>query len=303
LEIVSVLIYGAVFGAILALLASGYSLVYGVAGVLNLAHGAFYVLAGYFVFWFVDSNLFWFLGPNVAYSLSIILGLILITIFGSLIYLTLIKPIEKNEITVMIVTFALAFFIQQVLIVIEAAKPGIFEPAHLPRFIEGQLNVFGTVITLQNLFILIGSIMIMLILMIFIKKTKLGKSIRAVSQDKEAAELMGINVGRILMFTVALSALLAGLAAILYAPEEGVDPRTMVWDYLLLSMSVVILGGLGSIPGSVLGAFIISYVKFFTLYYIDIPFNSAFSSLIHLLLIIVVLIIRPRGIFGKKERT
>lgn len=293
--IVDVLIYGAVFGSILALLASGYSLVYGVAGVLNLAHGAFYVLAAFIIYWFVDST-------TLAYPIAIILGLIIITIIGALVYLILIKPIEKNEIAVMIVTFALAFFIQQLIIVIQSAKPGQELP-NLPKFVDIPLYIFGTYVNAQNVFILIGSTIIMVTLIIFIKKTKLGKSIRAVSQDKEAAELMGINVGRILMFTVAVSALLAGLAAILYVPEAGLNAEAMVWDYLLLSMSVVILGGLGSIPGSVLGAFIISYVKFFTLYYIDIPFKTGFASLVHLILIIIVLIIRPRGILGKKERT
>lgn len=299
---VDVLIYGAVFGSILALLASGYSLVYGVAGVLNLAHGAFYVLAGYIVFWFVDSGVLLFLGMW-AYPIAIMIGLIIITIIGAVTYLVLIKPIEKNEIAVMIVTFALAFFIQQGILVIETAKPGVLEPASLPSFIEGQLNIFGTIINIQSLLVLVGSIIIMLILIFFIKKSKLGKSIRAVSQNKEAAELMGINVSRILMFTVAASALLAGFAAVLYSPEVGLNAQIMVWDYLLLSMSVVVLGGLGSIPGSLIGAFVISYAKFITLYYIDLPLNTAFSALIHLALIIVVLIIRPRGILGKKERT
>jgi len=291
-----VLIYGAVFGAILTLLASGYSLVYGVAGVLNLAHGAFYVLAGYIVFWFLDAGI-------LSYPFAIIISLILITIFGAFVYLVLIKSIQENEIAVMIVTFSLGFFIQQGILVIESAKPGIFRPANLPRFVEGQISIYGTNISIQNIFILIGAIIIMSSLIFFIKKTKLGKSIRAVSQDKEAAELMGINVSRILMFTVAVSALLAGLAAVLYSPEVGVNAVTMVWDYLLLSMSVVILGGLGSLPGSLLGAFIISYAKFSVLYYIDLPFNTGFSSLVHLILIIIFLVIRPRGIFGKKERT
>ncbi len=299
--LVDVLIYGAVLGSILALLASGYSLVYGVAGILNLAHGAFYVFAGYIVFWFVDSGILAFAYPY-DYIFAIILALIFITIIGGLTYLALIKPIEKNEIAVMIVTFALAFFIQQGILVIETAKPGVLEPASLPKFIEGQLTIFGTFISIQNLFIIIGSIGIMIILIFFIKKTKLGKSIRAVSQDKEAAELMGINVSRILMFTVAVSALLTGIAAVLYTPEVGLEPQIMVWDYLLLSMSVVVLGGLGSIPGSLLGAFIISYAKFFTYYYIDLPLSTGFSSLIHLALILLVLIIRPQGILGKKER-
>ena len=117
LVIVNILIYGAVLGSILALLASGYSLVYGVAGVLNLAHGALYVLTGYIIYWFVDTG-------TLAYPFAIIVGLILITVIGALTYLALIKPIEKNEIAVMIVTFALAFFIQQGIYVIEAAKPG-----------------------------------------------------------------------------------------------------------------------------------------------------------------------------------
>jgi len=207
---VQLLIYGLVFGSILALLSSGFSLVYGVGGVLNLAHGAFYLLTAYIIFWFVD-------GGILPYPLAIVAGLILITILGAVTYSTLIKPTEKHgEVAVMIVTFALAFFIQNAILLYEGSKIGELEPISLDNYISG---FYGVSMSYQMIIILIATICILLFLILFIKKSKLGKSIRAVSQDKDAAQLMGINVDRILMITVAFSALLAGFAATLYVPE------------------------------------------------------------------------------------
>jgi len=149
---------------------------------------------------------------------------------------------------------------------------------------------------------MIAAVIILSCLILFIKKSRIGKSIRAVSQDEEAAKLMGINVNMILMFVLTLSAVLAGFAAILYVSVNPIYPWD-VWEYLLLSMSVVVLGGLGSLPGSVIGAFIISFSRFITFYLIDIPLNVAYSGIIHLAVIVIVLIFRPRGILGKKDRT
>jgi len=98
------------------------------------------------------------------------------------------------------------------------------------------------------------------------------------------------------------SALLAGFAATLYVPETTLYPQ-YGWDYLLLSMSVVILGGMGSLTGSVIGAYVISFARFYVLIFIDNPFQIAYSGLVHLAVIFIMLIIRPRGILGKKERT
>lgn len=296
------LISGLVFGSILALLSSGYSLVYGVGGVLNLAHGAFYLLSAYIIFWFMDSNILGFLGM-FEYPLAILFGLIIITIIGAVTYITLIKPTEKHgEIAVMIVTFALAFFIQNAILLYEGSKIGELQPIALGVYIDEEIWFYDILVSYQEIIIVIATVCILIFLILFIKKTKLGKSIRAVSQDKDAAQLMGVNVHRILMITVAFSAFLAGLAATLYAPETSLYPQ-FGWDYLLLSMSVVILGGMGSLTGSVIGAFIISFARYYVLIFIDFPFQTGFSGLIHLALILVVLIIRPRGILGKKERT
>jgi branched-chain amino acid transport system permease protein len=131
---------------------------------------------------------------------------------------------------------------------------------------------------------------------IFISKAKIGKSIRAVAQDREAAMLMGINADRILMLTVALSAFLVGVAAVLYVPASTLIPY-MGWSTLLISFSVVILGGMGSVPGSILGAFVIAYARNFCTFFID----PAFAELVPLIIILAVLTIRPRGLLGKKE--
>ena len=171
-----------------------------------------------------------------------------------------------------------------------------------PAIFPDQIDVFGTPIIGQYILIMIVAAVIISCLTLFIKKSKLGKSIRAVSQDNEAAQLMGINVNFMLMFTIVLSAFLAGVAAVLYVPVIPILP-TDGWHYLLMSMSVVILGGLGSLPGSVIGAFVISYTRFITFYYIDIQYQLAFSGVIHLVVIVIMLIVRPRGILGKKQRT
>jgi len=295
MTIAQLLIYGAVFGSVLALLASGYSLVYGVGGVINLSHGAFYLLTAYMIFWFID-------GSILSYPIAIIVSLIIITIFGGIVYLAFIKPLEKyGEISILIVTFALAFVIERVILVYEGAKVGQLEPITLDKFIPGGLEILGVFVYYQDLIIVSAAIIVLSFLILFIKKSKLGKSIRAVSQDKDAAKLMGVNVDRILMITVAFSAFLAGLSAVLYVPKTNVMPY-FGWDYLLLAMSVVILGGMGSLTGSLIGAYLISFTRYFVLLYIDFPYGTAFAGITHLLIIIVMLIIRPRGLLGKKER-
>ncbi|MFX1493560.1 MAG: branched-chain amino acid ABC transporter permease [Promethearchaeota archaeon] len=291
---VEFLIYGTVMGFILALISLGYSLVYGVGKIINLAHGAFYLLTAFIIYWLVDFEI-------LSYHYAIIVGLITITGIGMLTYLVFIKPTQNNEIMVMIVTFAVAFLIDSSITVFEMSKGEDIKPAVLAPFIVGNISLFGVSIEFQNIIVIIAALLILIFTIIIIKKSRFGKALRAVSQNRDAARLMGINVNRILMFTVTLSALLAGIAAVLYVPIENVYMGEG-WHYLLLSMSVVILGGMGSITGSVIGAFVISFSRWFVFYYIDPIFGSTFYGLIHLFVIVIVLVIRPHGILGKKEK-
>ncbi len=280
--IAEVIIFGTIEASVYGLLALGFSLVYGVGGILNLSHGLFYLLTGYIIFWtYTTIGIVW----------AVILALIIIIIVGGLSYLLLIKPLQENHVAILIITFSLGFFVEQFIKVFGDAIPHT-----VPSFVGGAITILGVPFPSQFFVILIGSFIVIAITGLFISKSKIGKSIRAISQDREAAMLMGINADRTLMYTVMISAALAGIAAVLYVPASSIAPH-MGWDVLSNSFAIVIFGGLGSLKGSVVGAFILGYTRSFVNYFID----PAFSALVPIVVIILVLLIRPRGIFGKKE--
>jgi branched-chain amino acid transport system permease protein len=288
LVIEQVLIYGGVEGAVYALLAIGFSLVYGVGGILNLAHGAFYLIAAYLMLWFI---------PTLGIPGSVILSLLVTTLIGALTYLGAIKPLQKTIVGVVIITFAFGFFMEQFVTVVEIGRIGIATYATIPGLLKGGVTFLGVTFPAQFVLAFFGSLLVVFSVALFINKAKIGKSIRAVAEDREAAMLMGINADRILLITVALSAFLASVAAVLYAPADYLIPY-MGWTYLLDAFSVVILGGLGSVPGSILAAFVIAYSKETA----SILINPALASvLVPLIVIIGVLIVRPQGLLGKKE--
>jgi branched-chain amino acid transport system permease protein len=280
--LLEVLFFGTLEASVYMLLAMGFSLVYGVGGILNLSHGAFYLLAGYILFWGYVS---------LGVSVMMIITVIIITTVGGVSYILMIEPLQKTELGVVLATFALGFFFEQFIKVAGDALPHT-----VPVLIPGSIKFGGLTITAQSMLTIFGSIVVVIITMIFINKSKIGKSIRAVSQDREAAMLMGINADRILMYTMMISAFLAGIAAVLYVPASSIAPH-LGWDVLTNSFAIVILGGLGSIPGSILGAFILGYTRNFANYYI----SPSFSALIPIVVIVLVLVLRPRGILGKKE--
>ncbi len=284
--VIEIIIFGTVQGVIFALLALGYSLVYGVGGILNLGHGAYYLIASYtfYLTWII-------VGGTVGFFLGIIYSLIVAMLVGVASYLFIIKPLQEMPISILIGTFSVGFFIEQLVMVMVDRK------LHsIPPLFDFSINILGINLQIQYLFILFFSALIIITVIIFINKSKLGKSIRAVSQDREAAMLMGINADRVLMYTVMISALLAGMAAVLFTPVDVVAPYKG-WPILTSAIAVVTLGGMGSLSGSVVGAFILGYARLATDYLI----NPVYSSLIPVVIIILILVIRPRGLFGKKE--
>jgi branched-chain amino acid transport system permease protein len=260
----------------------GFSLVYGVGGVLNLAHGAFFLITAYMIYWYV---------PIFGITISVIFALVGAVLIGAATYLSLIKPLKESHIGVVLVTFALAFFFEQYVKVAGDEKTHYIVP-----YVPGTIEFLGTNFPAQFLALVGGSLVLVTVITIFINYSKVGKSIRAVSQDYEAAQLMGINTDRVLMLCFMLSALLVGFAAALYAPGNFIAPR-IGWGYLLLAFSVTIFGGMGSIPGSIIGAFIMGYATTFTDYFL----SPAFSELIPIIVILVMLLVRPQGLLGKKE--
>ena len=297
-NLLEILIFGTSLASILSLISIGYSLVYGVGKIMNLTHGMFYFLTGYLIFAFTQ-----YLGLTL--FVGVILSLIIITGIGVFTYLALIKPFHESEIMVLIATFALGYLIFNFVLLLENLLlknviPGL---VFLPQFIPGKITIPGSEaqFTYYNLFVMLMAFAIITLVYLFIRYSRFGKAVRAVSQDQDAAKLMGINIDGVLVFAVTLSAFLAGVAAFLYVPLEPMHMGTG-WDILLLSMSVVILGGMGNILGTLIGAFVLSFSVKFCEYFINPLVGFPLSSIFHLIIIILMLIIRPRGILGKKER-
>ena len=281
--ILDFLIFGII--KVYALLAIGFSLVYGVGGILNQAHGAFYVITMYLFYWFYIN----FAGFGL--FVGAIVGIIVCTIVGGLVYLLLIKPLKDSHVGIVIVTFAFAFFIEQF---VKVTVDSIYHD--MPPLIPGTIEVFGVLVHYHYILVVVASLSVIILVILFINKSKIGKSIRAVAQDAEAASLMGINVDRILTYALMISAFLAAVAAVLYVPMDIVAPH-IGWSVLLNSFAIVVLGGLGSLHGSVVGAFIIAYARSYTNYFI----SPVLGALIPIIVIVVMLVLRPRGLFGKKE--
>ena len=277
-----ILIFGTVQGALLALLALGFSLVYGVGGILNLAHGAFYVITAYMIYWTI---------PLVGFWMAAVIGLATVVGVGAVTFLGLMKPLQKSNIGIVLVTFALAFFFEQFVKFVGDPKTHFIVP-----FVPGTATFLGITFPAQFIALIVGSLILVTSVTIFINKSTIGKSIRAVSQDLEAAKLVGINTDMVLMTSVMISALLVGFAAVLYAPGNFIAPR-IGWRYLLLAFSVTIFGGMGSIPGSIVGAFVMGYATSLT----DFLISPTFSVIIPIVVILVMLLVRPQGLLGKKE--
>lgn len=288
-EIVNFLFNGTLNGAVFSLIALGYSLVYGVGHIMNLSHGAYFMITGYMLLWFL--KLFPF-----APLINVILILSIITIIGGLTYILLIKPLQDTNVGVVLVTFGLAFFIEQIALIISGTTSYQISDYSID---SGTTDFLGASLSNQFILVIIISLFIVTVFALFINKSKLGKSIRAVSQDREAATLMGINANRILLYTVMISAFLASIAAVLYLPAAAINGPTMGWSYLTNSFSVVILGGMGSLVGSVVGAYMIGFITSYT--NIFIPNGPSWAHLIPIIVIVIMLLVRPQGLFGKKE--
>ena len=288
-DIINMIFNGTLNGAVLSLIALGYSLVYGVGHIMNLAHGAYFMLTGYLLLF--GLRIF----PGLLF-LNVIFVVAIVTIIGGLTYILLIKPLQDSQVGVVLITFGLAFAIEQI-VLINFGTDSVSISKYL-IFTE-TTDFLGFPMADQSIFFIVMSLAIVSLFALFISKSKLGKSIRAVSQDREAAVLMGINANRTLFYTVVISALLASVAGSLYLPGAALTGPSMGWSYLTSSFAVVILGGMGSLAGSVVGGYIVGFLTSFTSVFI--PNGPSWAHLVPLIVILIVLIIRPRGLFGKKE--
>lgn len=284
-----ILIIGMVRGALYSLIAVGFVLVFSVGGILNLAHGTYYMLGAYFTFIFYSLV---FNSPGGVLLLSsVLLAVASVSALACLVYYLLLKRKIDSLIYIMVMTLALALFVSEVMSLLFGVSG-----TSVPSLVEGHLSISGIKIINQQLIILPIAALILPGLWMFLKKTRTGQSIDAVSQQRTGALLMGVNVEKATLITSGLSAGLAALAGALIAPVSSVVPEMWLFP-LIKAFAIAILGGMGSLTGSIIASFVLGYAEIFTSFLID----EQLTEMISLVVIIFVLIFKPSGIMGYKQ--
>lgn len=285
--IADVLISGLVMGGIYALIAAGLGLQYGVGRVLNVSHGEF-IMLGAFGTW----TLFTFFGISPLLSL-IICGPVLFAV-GFLIHRTLFQylrgrseSIEAFADSSLLASFGLLFILQNVALLIWGADIKSYS------YLNSSVSIFGAVFAANRLVALLFAVIITGGFYLFLTRTRLGKAIRAAAEDPVTAQVMGVNIHRVLAICFGLGALMAGFAGPLLSMIYELQP-TMGLEYTVIAIIVVVLGGLGSITGSLAGGFILGLVGSIVTY-----FDAGLSLIAYYVIFILMLLFKPTGILGK----
>ena len=279
------LVNGLSLGGIYAMIALGYTMVYGIAKMLNFAHGDIIMVGGYTVLVFLSIN------PILAIVASMIFCLLLGIAVEKVAY----KPLRgASPLAVLITAIGVSYLLQSLALIIFGAQPEYVIIADLGVLTIGELSIgYNTIITL------IATVIIMISLNMFVKYTKTGRAMIAVSEDKDAARLMGININMIITITFAIGSSLAALAGVFsllkvptITPTYGAMPG-------IKAFTAAVIGGIGSIPGAMIGGIFLGIVECICN---SIPELAPYTIAIEFLILIVILLVKPSGILGKKRR-
>ena len=281
--LVNILVLGAIWGALYSLISVGFTLIFGVAGIINLAHGAFYMLGAYLAYTFMS-----LLQINV--PLSALMAVVGVALIAMLIDRFGIRPMRERHVYVLIITLAFALFFQELMY-------AIYGPYGKPvkSFIHGDLVLGDVPVSYQKILTFFVAGLLVALLWFFIKKTKTGKSISAVAQNREAAVYMGIQPERVYLITMGISGALAAVAGVFIAPILEAVPTMWVFP-LFKGFAVVIIGGLGSIEGAIIAGMLLGLAE--TL--VSVLISANYPDMVYLVAIILVLVLRPRGLMGKR---
>ena len=281
----SYLIGGLGLGSVYAIIALGYSMVYGIAKMLNFAHGDV-IMVGAFVAYFAISKY------NLPLLVGVVIAVVVCTILGVVIERLAYKPLRQaSSLSVLITAIGVSYCLQNSAMLLWGTDTKIF-----PNVLRGSLNLGGLSIPFLTLITILTCIVIMVVLTLFINKTKTGRAMRACSEDKGAAALMGINVNRIISITFAIGSGLAAIAsALLVATYPSVYP-TLGSMPGIKAFTAAVFGGIGSIPGAFLGGLVLGVVENLSRAYI----STQLSDAIVFMVLIIVLLIKPTGLLGRK---
>jgi len=280
-----IIIYGIINSFSLALMAIGFTLVYGISRLPNFAHGALYVITGFLVWSFLHLL-------KLNYVISILLALVIMGLVGAAIYRFVLIRVRGMATSEIIATYALG------LAILEFLRWRGFKGMTytLPVFIEGSINIGGTPVDHQRIIVIAVGIVVVTFMWLFTHFNKTGLALRGMAQDEHAAMMLGIDSDWMAVIAMAMGSILAGLSAIVLLPLGNIVVEAG-YNVLILSIAVCIVGGLGSWVGAILAAFIIGFLQILTVAYIQ----SHFHMVVALLAIIITLILKPSGLFGKQK--
>ena len=269
-------------GALYSLVAIGFTLIFGVGGVLNLAHGASITLGAYSAYYVTQAGASIWIGAVAAFLLP--------ALFSYGMYKGMIRKVAGHPITVLILTLVAGLVIEQVFLVVAGTQP-----LAIPALVDGQTQLLERGVENNRIVAFVLSWLIIGALFYFVTRTKQGKAILAISMSHKGAALVGIDADNVYAYTWLIAGALAGIAGLFLASFLTANPL-MGRNPLLLSFAIVVLGGLGSIRGSVIGAYLIALMDQVTVTMI----STRLSGVTALVVLVVVLLVRPEGLFGRE---
>ena len=283
----STILDGLSLGAIYALIALGYTMVYGIAKMLNFAHGDIIMVGAYAILVTINAN-----GHPL---LGVVAAVVVCTVVGIVIEKVAYKPLRgASPLAVLITAIGVSYLLQSIaqLIFKSKSQAVTISETHMVNIGSAGLNL-NTILTL-----VVGAV-IMVALTLFVKYTKTGRAMQAVSEDRGAAQLMGVNVNKIIMITFAIGSALAACAGVFYLMQIPSVSPTLGSMPGIKAFAAAVIGGIGSIPGAMLGGVILGVVEKLAL---SVPVLAPYATAIEFALLIVILLVRPIGILGKKRR-
>jgi branched-chain amino acid transport system permease protein len=282
------LVNGLILGSVYALLALGYTMVYGIIKLINFAHGDIYMVGAFIGYYLINTF-------HMNFFIALILTMVLTAILGMVIEFLAYRPLRNStRIAALITAIGVSFFLEYGMVYLVGADIRAFPQAlQTVKYNLGPISVTNVQLTILGV-----SIFLMMALQFIVQKTKMGKAMRAVSVDSDAAQLMGINVNSTISFTFALGSALAGAAGVLIGLYyNSIDPLMGMTPGIKAFVAAV-LGGIGIIPGAALGGFIIGLLETFS---VSIGLSSYKDAVVYAILI-VILLVRPAGILGKNVK-
>ena len=289
------LLNGLAVGGIYALVALGYTMVYGVLKLINFAHGDLFTIGAYLgLTLLVSCNFSGMLSPMLAVLAVFVMVALLVAIIGFLLERTAYRPLRNaNRLSAVVSALGASIFFQNAIMLIYGARVYVYPENLIPTL---TFNIFGLNVPLMRVIVIVSSLVLMLALYAFINRTRMGTAIRAVAIDQGAARLMGINVDRVISLVFFIGAGLGGVAGVMVGTYYGQIDFTMGWSYGLKAFTAAILGGIGNIPGAMIGGLLLGVIEALGASYLAMAWKDAIAFLV----LILILIIRPTGLLGER---